>query len=723
MAIKPITRYGSFTPTNVDETQARKLEALAGVGEKITDVATAFGRIEIQKRQEELQKEQREAEQKQRDADALLMQQKKNRTQLDYDAHLRELSETYKDDPTQFLANATPYTNATLEGLEPEIRAKVEVDFIEKYRNIHSNLLDKFNDNALIKGKQTNKNAINSLTVDLDSAIRNNQDITSIKQNLSDAIVNAGALDPTVNVPQKLNELNKHIAYKQIEAPILKVADTDANAAFKMYDNALNNIPSGYTQDEWKKTLDSTFTQINTQSGLQASEKKIKLKENTKLVNNVVSSLNSGADVDAQVLADAEIAAIDIDKLDEFNLAKQMNQYARSDINTQTAMLQNAQQDPIKNDPLLKGMEQADKKRLVELKASALDWGARTLKRSDGTPVIERVQFESLMFPTQEELAQRQANVEIVKNYTGFHDIHLFTEQEKTAFVDTLKQLNPTELQAVVNAYGRNSYIQGIVAKDMGDGTTAHAFDKPHLAPILFEGKRRSQGEERLVALDGNALDQARGLFAEHTGTKLDSDNASHYLAAIKSYYFGTVDLMTGITDETTENGAAKGFLNEDKWEEAIQAVVGNTMEFRDKKIILGSHTKEQLEHVVDNLTEENIQLLTTTQGDTYITEDEAGDIFRLIKNENRTRLKKIAGIDGEEGNYQVMRVVEINGVEQENVLISNSGQPVILQLNNDNLNKNIEQKVRSESGAVLSILQQIMSKPTYMSPSYVVQK
>ena len=702
MAIKPIIRYGKFTPTDVDRSGEIRMRALAGLGQSIGAVGSTIAR--------EKKKEQAEA-------DILLKQQEANRVRLDHDAHIRELVEAHKDDPTQFLANATAYSNATFEGIDPEVRAKVEVDLTTKMRTIHSNLLDKFNANAVTKGKQTNQNAINSLAVDLDSAIRNNQDITSIQQSLNDAIVNAGALDPTVNVAQKQNELNKHIAYKQIEAPILKVADTDAGSALKMYDNALNNIPDGYTQDEWKSKLDSTLTQINTQSGLQANQKKIKLKENTKLVSNVVTSLNSGADVDPQVMADAEIAAIDIDKLDEFNLAKQMNQYSRSDLNTQLSLKQNAQKDPIKNATLLPAMVKADEARQKALEESALDWGAGTLKRSDGTPLIERVQFESLMFPTQEELAQRQANVEIVKNYTGHHDIHLFTAQEKTAFVETLKQLNPTEMLGVVNAYGRNSYIQGIVAKEMGDGTTAHAFDKPQIASVLFEGKLRAQSKPPIAALQGNAKAEAYGTFTEHTGTDIDSVNYGHYLAAVEAYYLGSVDVGTGITAEETSDGALKYDFNKDKWEEAIQAVVGNTMEFRDKKIILGSHTEDQLYDMVNNLTEDNIQLLTNTQGDTYITEDEASDILSLIQNENRTRLQKIAGIDGEEGNYQVMRSVEINGVEQENVLISNSGQPVILQLNNDALNKNIQSFLSTEEGAKISrrveLDRQLKTKPT----------
>ena len=51
MAITPITRYGKFTPTGVDQTEARKLEALAGVGQKVTQAAVAFGKQKIQEEQ------------------------------------------------------------------------------------------------------------------------------------------------------------------------------------------------------------------------------------------------------------------------------------------------------------------------------------------------------------------------------------------------------------------------------------------------------------------------------------------------------------------------------------------------------------------------------------------------------------------------------------------------------------------------------------------------
>ena len=44
MAIKPITRYGKFTPTGVDQTEARRLEALAGLGTQVRELAVDVGK-------------------------------------------------------------------------------------------------------------------------------------------------------------------------------------------------------------------------------------------------------------------------------------------------------------------------------------------------------------------------------------------------------------------------------------------------------------------------------------------------------------------------------------------------------------------------------------------------------------------------------------------------------------------------------------------------------
>ncbi len=44
MAIKPIKRYGKFTPTGVDDSEARKLEALAGVGKEVMKLAVGYGK-------------------------------------------------------------------------------------------------------------------------------------------------------------------------------------------------------------------------------------------------------------------------------------------------------------------------------------------------------------------------------------------------------------------------------------------------------------------------------------------------------------------------------------------------------------------------------------------------------------------------------------------------------------------------------------------------------
>ena len=100
------------------------MRALAGLGRDISSLGRSYAQVK--------EREFREEEREQEKADILLRKQKANTTRLDIDAHLRKLEETHKDDPTQFLANATPYINTTFEGLEPEIRASIEVDVITK---------------------------------------------------------------------------------------------------------------------------------------------------------------------------------------------------------------------------------------------------------------------------------------------------------------------------------------------------------------------------------------------------------------------------------------------------------------------------------------------------------------------------------------------------------------------------------------------------------------
>ena len=53
MAIKPITRYGKFTPTGVDQSEARKLQALAGVGEQAMKLAVGAAERKMTKRESE----------------------------------------------------------------------------------------------------------------------------------------------------------------------------------------------------------------------------------------------------------------------------------------------------------------------------------------------------------------------------------------------------------------------------------------------------------------------------------------------------------------------------------------------------------------------------------------------------------------------------------------------------------------------------------------------
>lgn len=53
MAIKPITRYGKFTPTDVDRSGEIRMRALAGLGQGISDIGEAMRKKEIAKRQQQ----------------------------------------------------------------------------------------------------------------------------------------------------------------------------------------------------------------------------------------------------------------------------------------------------------------------------------------------------------------------------------------------------------------------------------------------------------------------------------------------------------------------------------------------------------------------------------------------------------------------------------------------------------------------------------------------
>ena len=53
MAIKPIIRYGKFTPTDVDQSGEIRMRALAGLGQGISDIGEVMGKKEIAKRQQQ----------------------------------------------------------------------------------------------------------------------------------------------------------------------------------------------------------------------------------------------------------------------------------------------------------------------------------------------------------------------------------------------------------------------------------------------------------------------------------------------------------------------------------------------------------------------------------------------------------------------------------------------------------------------------------------------
>lgn len=180
-----ILSYGEFRPTGVDDSAARRMQALAGLGETVAGVAEQFGRAKAT----ELAPEQ--AQQAVEEAVTVDPETGEkvfgavptrrgwgsevfNRTavnaylsevSMDADAKFIELQEAFKDDPAGFASSAEAYRDATIKGLpaDAQIKAnevltnrilsteqKINTEFLRQANNKNINTLNNSIDVGLI---------------------------------------------------------------------------------------------------------------------------------------------------------------------------------------------------------------------------------------------------------------------------------------------------------------------------------------------------------------------------------------------------------------------------------------------------------------------------------------------------------------------------------------------------------------------------------------------
>jgi len=634
MAIKPITRYGKFAPTGVDQSGEIRMRALAGLSEQVYDITRDVVKT---KREQEAVGEAVQAAEEARTVDPAtgkitygeveqrgalkfgsaqfnqaLNSTVRSQREQDSRAKIAEYKETYKDDPTGFQNATDGYLKGLLEGAPEEMRPTIRQDVSGRILTAQTTI----NTNFQIKQKETainlHKGNINDGVTEATRLARmGDADALAVEKQSVFASIDARALvdedfDPVAAKQQFNNLVNQQSELYKINA----LFDKDPESAYAYLDDLRGKIPKGVDPDNWKKFTDSAQTGLGKREYANKIKNKREAQQDREYVDGVVAQIGMGT-ADPEDVQKAIDMSEGTDQAKNIRDAQEVAQYSAQPTSERTKFRNKAEE---------LGREGAEL--LVKMKAQEYKIQQALVKDPMGLAlqqgVVDLGDFNPLN-PTPESVALAKEQAAEASEHYGVQ-IPILTASQTTQLIEYFNSEDITAEQqtAIARVYGADSGIWSQFSEENA-GVYAQGATHPDatVSTGIFKGNNRLK--QGIVSVKGADKTDALDEFYEYIGsdTVPDADATDLYEASL-AYYAGTV-------------GQGADF-DKDAFKSAVKAVTGNVETVRGFKTILPKDvSSDDLEKYFDNMSELEYRKIAGDKPDNQVKMD-----LELIRNADR---------------------------------------------------------------------------------------
>ena len=706
MAIKPITRYGRFTSTGVDETEARKLQALAGIGEKVTEAAVALGKIQTQKkiavRQQEAELEGVQAAEKARVVDEetgeityqpielrsgaeygdlqfnrAVAGTLKSQRDIDTRKKFSELEIEHETDPEMFDRKAQGYIDgivaATPEVLRPQTRQQLMNSKLSKLSIIAENKRQADKE----KAKDINRKAIAQGTSEVENLTLRGKDASQEVNNVKQSINTLTEVDNSVDASKLVNNLEKTESEAKIIRELNLKFEDKPESAYQYLLKLKKNIPAGYSADEWEKFTDDQRLRLNRLKNTQTQANANATAKNKRVFEGVLLTYSQGGNPTAEDADIAQSYANSTNNTTALDDAKQVGNFLTLPKVEQNNILERLEGKGGTNVVLLnklKGAQQSLEKNLVDDPMGvALQQGVVTLEGFDSESF-------NVLNPSASELEQLQEFAGIAsQHYFGSStDFPILTKQQSDLLVKFFDsdEATATEKAILARNYGKISGVWRLFDKQKGVYGQAAAHENPDVTEKIFVGLERLKRPEYKVL--GADRSDARDKFYNYVGEDtINDDDAYAMIDAAFAHFAGNISQNEKYSD--------------DKFEESIVSVVGAVDDVRGFKTLLPTNVDaDDFEAYFDEMTEEEYRKFAGNKPDDQIQKD-----LELIKEDGY-----FFGFFGEPTRIQAVpngyNIVIGNGV-----ITNAEGEPLIMNITREVImNSEVGQRLADEQAA-----------------------
>jgi hypothetical protein len=661
--------YGEFRPTGVDDSAARRMQALAGLGATVAGVAEQFGRA----------KAEREAPAQAQEAveQAITVDEKGKKVfgevptrkgygsevfnrnainaylaeiSIDSDIKIKELEEKYKDNPQGFASDANAYRQATVNLLPPESQPRINEALASKI----SSAEEKLNKNFLTEAN--NKNII-TLTDSINTGVRNianlaregDTELVNSESELllltMDALAEASPEYASRVLEDKRKLKNKIYEQTRLSKLDAIVEKDGVSAAMTALDKMLKeSIPSSYSQEELRSFEISAQQDLNRQNSRLQATKTVSTKETSEKVQDYITSRTLGQPIDEQERTAIYEMAKGTPLEEKLFLADEIGIFATASLQARNEMLESARTGGLDRANAYKAMLVAN----ADINRQARKDGiSMYVAQGLGEPIEFNPLAEDFDSPAnQEAFAKRQKQARLASEHYGV-SVSPLTDNEANALSNTITQMTPAEKVELVNVFGSNSALWGQIApKQQGVFAQAAASGDRVVQETIFKGQDLLANK---LVTTLKSSDRYMSDFNDIVSTVYGPNDKRDTLNAALNYYYGSLD-------------AGEDQYNPSKFKAAIQAVTGGVKKIRGYQTQLPRGIPDyDLDAYFDSLGFSNGQIKAIAGQGNYHVYDDAGipiygeDGAPIIFNVTQEKINDMKG-NKEQGSYMYYR-------------------------------------------------------------------
>jgi len=560
MAQKPIGYYGEFRPTGVDQSAARRFEALAGLANQVGDIAFQIGakkaeQVGAEKGEKagreyaaKLAKPQPEVGPPEEMAppetkkgflasmsiegqayDAAMKSAYLSQVSTDAKEQIERIAAQYPNDVQAFKSNIGQYTQGLLQGVGEEFQDDISATVNNYVANAETRVFK----SEIVKNRELAKESVNTrldgLTREVEEVSRSgdrDQAETSLLEfeTLLNSQVSIDAIDLDVAEEQKRiarNKLESGLLKAELQPDIESANHTEAYKKLRDFDR-----PASFTPGEWESFKATAAAEIGRDQSIYNASKKVADQNAKKEFKDYATAVSLGWKVSPEQTARVEQAVAGTDLAAELESTQRLAQYS---------LMPSSQRQKVLSEADTGVLEDASEyqKLLVTEQNIQKELAKDPLKFGSDQGIVDLDTFDPF---SPESLTSRLSQAEIASTHYGV-PVAPITDTEAQALSDQITEMTVTEKIALAETLQQAPEIWGTIAgKNQAVFSQAGAIGDRNIMQRVFEG-------QEAIALKTVQSPSARDYlspFEDYVGNVYGLEDKAATRDAALAYYAAT---------------------------------------------------------------------------------------------------------------------------------------------------------------------------------------